>query len=300
MAVSNSFFGLRRGSTKSHTYTVFNGKQVTKDRVTEVKNPRTSKQMAQRMLLATVGALYKTLRPICDHSYEGKTYGLQSMNYFMSENLKAIQANAKADPQTWNFNAYGNANARPNPVKVSEGTLSPYPEEITAASLGAATFPISLVPTGTTMTVGAVKAFLGINANDYITFVALAVDKTAKADYNGVEQANNAKLMVVRFYMPSAADDTAVTAANFNELFEPQPLNATVQTFVAEDNGITVAAPTGMSIEAACIIKSSQGSGKWLRSTERLSLSEEAKQAYATVLASYPIANEYILNGGDF
>ena len=35
MATSKTYFGLRHGSTKSHTYSVVNGKQVTKDRVEE-------------------------------------------------------------------------------------------------------------------------------------------------------------------------------------------------------------------------------------------------------------------------
>ena len=33
MAKSSGYFGLRRGSTKSHTFSVLNGKQITKDRV---------------------------------------------------------------------------------------------------------------------------------------------------------------------------------------------------------------------------------------------------------------------------
>ena len=48
MAKSKSFFGLRRGSTKSLTFQVLDGVQITKDRVSEVKNPRSVSQMKQR------------------------------------------------------------------------------------------------------------------------------------------------------------------------------------------------------------------------------------------------------------
>ena len=38
MAISSGYYGLRKGSTKSHTYSVLNGKQITKDRVEGGKN----------------------------------------------------------------------------------------------------------------------------------------------------------------------------------------------------------------------------------------------------------------------
>ena len=50
MATSKSFFGKRRGSTKNFTFAVFNGKQVTKEKAEQVKNPRTLAQMRNRMI----------------------------------------------------------------------------------------------------------------------------------------------------------------------------------------------------------------------------------------------------------
>jgi outer membrane protein assembly factor BamA len=58
MAQSKSFFGLRRGSTKSLTFQVFEGKQVTKDRVYNVKNPQTDGQILQRMKLSPAQIFY--------------------------------------------------------------------------------------------------------------------------------------------------------------------------------------------------------------------------------------------------
>ena len=54
MAKSQTFFGLRKGSTKSLTFSVLNGQQVTKDRVIGGKNPRTESQMIQRVLMNTI------------------------------------------------------------------------------------------------------------------------------------------------------------------------------------------------------------------------------------------------------
>lgn len=87
MAKSSSFFGLRRGSTKSLTFQVVDGKQVTKDRVTDVKNPRSYAQATQRSKMAAVADAYRALSSICDHSFESVAYGPASRRQFMSLNL---------------------------------------------------------------------------------------------------------------------------------------------------------------------------------------------------------------------
>ena len=96
MARSSSFFGLRRGSTKSLTFQVVDGKQVTKDRVTYVKNPRSYAQATQRAKMATVADAYRALSSICDHSFESVAYGPASRRQFMSLNLsRAIKPEPK-------------------------------------------------------------------------------------------------------------------------------------------------------------------------------------------------------------
>ena len=89
MAKSKSFFGLRTGSTKSLTFSVYRGTQVTKDRVTHVANPRTTLQMEQRSKLPLVAAARSALRGLVDHSWEGVPYGEQSLRTFSSKNLSA-------------------------------------------------------------------------------------------------------------------------------------------------------------------------------------------------------------------
>lgn len=88
MAKSKSFFGLRRGSTKSHTFSVLDGQQITKERVTSVKNPKTAGQSAQRMKLAPAQQFYGALNDVLDHSFQGVQYGEKSRQKFMSMALK--------------------------------------------------------------------------------------------------------------------------------------------------------------------------------------------------------------------
>ena len=89
MAKSKSFFGLRTGSTKSLTFQVYRGQQITKDRVYRVSNPRTEGQMTQRALIPIVAAARSALKGLVDHSFEGVAYGEASLKEFSKQNLRA-------------------------------------------------------------------------------------------------------------------------------------------------------------------------------------------------------------------
>ena len=89
MAKSKSFFGLRSGSTKSLTFQVYRGEQITKDRVYRVSNPRTDAQMTQRALIPIVAAARSALKGLVDHSFEGVAYGEASLKEFSKQNLRA-------------------------------------------------------------------------------------------------------------------------------------------------------------------------------------------------------------------
>ena len=89
MAKSKSFFGLRSGSTKSLTFQIYRGEQITKDRVYRVSNPRTEAQMTQRALIPIVAAARSALKGLVDHSFEGVPYGEASLKEFSKQNLSA-------------------------------------------------------------------------------------------------------------------------------------------------------------------------------------------------------------------
>ena len=89
MAKSKSFFGLRTGSTKSLTFQVYRGQQITKDRVYRVSNPRSEAQMTQRALIPIVAAARSALKGLIDHSFEGVPYGEASLKEFSKQNLRA-------------------------------------------------------------------------------------------------------------------------------------------------------------------------------------------------------------------
>lgn len=82
MAVSKTFFGLRSGSTKNLTFSVVDGKQVTRERVSKVKNPKTGAQSLQRMKLAPAARFYRAFESILSHSFEGYAYGNRNRQRF--------------------------------------------------------------------------------------------------------------------------------------------------------------------------------------------------------------------------
>ena len=98
MAKSKSFFGLRTGSTKSLTFSVYRGNQITKDRVTRVANPRTIAQMQQRAKVPLVAAARVALAGLVDHSFEGVPYGQASLQKFSSLNLSNGALNVASYP----------------------------------------------------------------------------------------------------------------------------------------------------------------------------------------------------------
>ena len=118
MAKSKSFFGLRTGSTKSLTFQVYRGQQITKDRVYRVSNPRTDAQMAQRALIPIVAAARSALKGLVDHSFEGVQYGEASLKEFSALNLRSGALNVVS------YSPVGYSNPGFANLIVSKGSIS--------------------------------------------------------------------------------------------------------------------------------------------------------------------------------
>ena len=174
MAKSSSFFGLRRGSTKSLTFQVVDGKQVTKDRVTYVKNPRSYAQATQRSKMAAVADAYRALSTICDHSFESVAYGPASRRQFMSLNLaRAI----KPEPKGFSL-----------PIgvglQVSKGTLEPF-NVVDFILFPAKEGVTGSYPLDATWVNSVLAQSTALQAGDELTFVSCALDSIVKTDVNG-------------------------------------------------------------------------------------------------------------------
>lgn len=287
MAKSKSFFGLRKGSTKTLTFSVLDGQQITKDRVTDVKNPRSKAQMEQRCILKTTALAYSTLKSIVDHSFEGTTYGAASQRKFMQLNTAIVRANANDTRSVIGFASYKDSTPNMGQFIISQGSLAPIPAGVMSLSFAANSLAITY--NGGVASTAALANALGVNLGDIVTLCAL-VQSSDK----------NAIFVWLRMILP--AEDAEVNAdivkfesnKRFSVAFE--------SNVVATINFDAVDKITANSAALYGVIRSQKSDMGYKRSNTTLNLSVgtvvyDAK--WSPAVLTYPQGESYILNGGD-
>lgn len=286
MAKSKSFFGLRKGSTKSHTYSVLDGQQVTKDRVYDVKNPRTEGQMKQRMLMTTVGAAYKFMKSIADHSFEGKASGMACMREFNSRNLNRFKKAASANGHVA-FNEYKDGDINPLPFILSAGSLAGFDFKLNESSQ----LEISFAPADADFTTAeGIYAAMGIKKNDLVTFCSVIGE-------GGVVN-NIFEYTAERFDVVRIVADKSGAVANPIDAFTVST-NNTDATVNAVVEGSTLKITSG-ECDFGAVIQSRKADTNWLRSSAVMVVSADLIDGVQTAnqLATYPVGTELILNNG--
>ena len=286
MAKSKGFFGIRSGSTKNFTFSELHGEQITKERVTRVKNPRTISQMRQRMLMATIGAAYSYLKAIADHSFEGKTVGQQNMSEFMRINLNKFRDAALDSNAAYAFNAYGDKLINPMRYILAKGSLPAMPYAINAKHQIALTYNVDDAST-------AEKVYdaMGIKKGDMVTFVWVVGNASL---VSGVFKYNPRQLNIVRLKA-----DKAGAVATPHDAFSYESNHADLDINVNLSAGVLTLASTEANFGA--VILSRQNAGTWLRSNATMVGNKAiiTGVSVANQLATYPIESELILNGGE-
>lgn len=286
MAQSKGFFGLRKGSTKNFTFSTLDGKQITKDRVFDVKNPRTESQMRQRMLMTTVGAAYKMLKSIADHSFEGYTSGMQCMRQFNSRNLNRFKQAAAAKGSVA-FNEYKDGDINPLPFILASGSLPGFIFSFDGES------HLQIVgekENADFATAEGIYAALGVQRNDLITFCSVIGEGSTT---NGVYSYKAERFNIVRLYCDKSGAVSkpadAFTISTNND-------QASISMSTAA-NAITI--KTGAA-DFGAVIQSRKGNSGWLRSDAVMIVAEDVISGVKTAnqLATYPVGTELILNNG--
>lgn len=286
MAKSKGFFGLRKGSTKSLTYSVLDGMQITKDRVYDVKNPRTESQMRQRMLMTTVGAAYKMLKSIADHSFEGFSSGMQCMRQFNSRNLNRFKQAAAAKGSVA-FNSYKDGDINPLPYILASGSLPGFTYKFDDTS------NLEIVgekENADFTTAEGIYAALGVQRNDLITFCTVIGEGSTS---NGVYSYIAERFNVVRLYCDKSGAVTkpadAFTISTNND-------KAAI-TMSTSANAITIKTDAA---DFGAVIQSRKNDSGWLRSDAVMIVNEDVISGVKTAnqLATYPVGTELILNNG--
>lgn len=296
MATSKSFFGKRRGSTKNFTFAVFNGKQVTKEKAEQVKNPRTLAQMRNRMILTTSSAAYAAMKEIVDHSFQGFVYGLQNMSRFQSVNNKLLRANLQAATSQFAYANYGDARVLPGAYVISEGSLTPIPTAMFACAISAANsvaFTIQPGVSAVELTANAIISALGLQVGELATLCFLA-DCGTEAGY---------KFGFIRLTV-KAAGDVQLTAQNLTEYFTIESNAPVAITSVADGTAVITATIDGVQADGGLCygcIHSANENGTWKRSDTTMTIADGTvlEPTATQAIATYPVGGSRILNDGE-
>ena len=286
MAQSKGFFGLRKGSTKSLTFSTLDGKQITKDRVYDVKNPRTESQMRQRMLMTTVGAAYKMLKSIADHSFEGYSSGMQCMRQFNSRNLNRFKQAAAAKGSVA-FNEYKDGDINPLPFILASGSLPGFIFSFDGES------NLQIVgekENADFATAEGIYAALGVQRNDLITFCTVIGEGTT---LNGVYSYKAERFNIVRLYC-----DKSGAVSKPADAFTISTNNDQASVAMSTSgNAITI--KTGEA-DFGAVIQSRKNDSGWLRSDAVMIVNDTVIAGVKTAnqLDTYPVGTELILNNG--
>jgi hypothetical protein len=299
MAQSKSFFGLRRGSTKSLTFSVFNGKQVTKDRVDTVKNPRSELQMIQRMFFGTTCRAYSAMKQIVDHSFEGYSYGLKNMMHFASINekrLKALEADPAKDPV---FNSYQSTVLAANPYIIAQGSATPISKSISVALVNNAITTVLTPAEMQALTANNILAAYGFGVGELMTICFIWQDFNGEANFDFIRVTS------------LKAGDVALTAANLAEYFLIESSHSGLSVTISNEGTeqqpdwriVISCAEANIENEGSVfvgVIHSVKTDGGWLRSNTTLAGADSfGGSLYDDALATYPVGQSYVLNGGD-
>lgn len=286
MAKSKGFFGIRTGSTKNFTFSELHGEQITKERVSKVKNPRTISQMRQRMLMATIGAAYSYLKAIADHSFEGKTVGQQCMSEFMRLNLNKFRDAAQDSNAAYAMNAYGDKLINPMRYILAKGSLPALPYVANTSNQIELSYNVEDVST-------AEKVYdaMGIKKGDMLTFCWVIGNASLVA---GVFKYTPIQFNIVRL----KADKSGAVATPHDAFsFESNHTDLDINIVFSEK----VLKLTTSLANFGAVIQSRQNAGTWLRSDATMvgNKSIIAGVSVGNQLATYPIDSELILNGGE-
>ena len=122
--------GYARGKVGDLVFSRSNGKQITRARASQVRNPQTESQMIQRIILNTVAQAYSKFINITDHSFEGVNGAQKSMSYFMRRNMDNLRTRLQNDisdgydlGSIYAFTPVGSNEYSANEYIMSKGTL---------------------------------------------------------------------------------------------------------------------------------------------------------------------------------
>ena len=286
MAQSKSFFGLRKGSTKSLTFQVLNGKQITKDRVYNVKNPQTLAQMQQRALMATVVTAYSSMKTICDHSFQGVEVGAKTMGEFLKTNIAELKNRI---PEI-NLTEYKTGVFATNKYIVSKGTLT----SLIHSNEDGKHYFANGKAWDENLTYAKLAENIGLKKDGMLTVMLVSggVLYWVRLKFTEDILASSKKLaketVLVTDMQSIDANSVEGNAIELAEIIKIGEDGQTMQSIIVDAE----------VEESVALIKSIKEENVWKRSTEKMWFGTDTYD-YSSNLSTYPVNTSLLLNGGN-
>lgn len=297
--------GFSRGSVGDLTFYRRNSQQVTRARARVVKNPKTLQQQMQRAIMRTSVEAYKVLKEICDHSWEGVSYGANSYAEFQRQNMAMLRRlAAEGGENTKSFIPSGFNGLTAMPWVLSKGSISWY--GIAPSLDGLRIIFNGNVPSGTTIAAATYEQFantLGLQVGDQITIIFAPKRKD-------IDESTCAELIVCRVILAPSTGDPAET-----QMFDAQgriinanPLNenTSLLTFAIDSetrNFDLLFASDEQDdpvVGVAVIASRKNAAGAWLRSSASLVFDESQQEGGYTLRQASMVVNTEIVTPSDW
>ena len=254
--------------------------QVVRSLAEQVSNPRTESQMFGRMVMSTVMQAVSALQPIIDHSFDGLPKGQPCISEFIRQNYALIKADATdnhASGNEFGLNKYQEKGIKLGAYVISNGKVA---RSINAdASAG----QLDIVVPANANTVGDMLNNLGIDADGFITIVAIA-------NYKAVLYA---RLSVKN----GVALTTPITSEALTSLFEVESNTSASLRFA--ENTLTLSVGITGSSWASDYIISKKEDGAFIHSKATLVVAGDPTFTSDVALPTYPTGTQQFLNGGE-
>lgn len=278
--------------------------------IVKPKNPKTSGQLAQRMIFATATAAYSKMKAICDHSWEGVQYGSKSQQVFMKNALQMLRQ--RAADNRGDFLPKGINVLIPNPYQISRGSLSSVLNvEYTADGTTHLGIVPSVIDEKKIITIREACNAWGIDRGDQMTFIFLTWTEDPEKALATVDQYSfyPHNLQYVRMTIKADAQDGDVFYNCTNNEFGTaviveNPYGLAIE-FFEETNKLNIYSED-FDVDGQAVIRSKRSGDQWLRSTETLFVHTGPEARFLPVLSTWSgnttainFESPYILNNAE-
>lgn len=296
--------------------------QIVRSMPEEVANPQSLTQMQQRMILATVAAAFKLLKPIINHSFDGVTAGIASISAFRKMNfplLRDFVLNDADDGYQFSLNewqeraALCGAYVVANGAKRFKSAIGGYWQIEPGTSDVMLDLTVDVPVTNHNVLLGDFKNAWQVGPDGLVTVVGIVAtgEHTSRLGYYQLRfKPNLADDMVIATFPDSGDEPTSVvTISDIFKVDANLDIYQRIQCYLHDDD---VTASFGVRLEGVLDDYFQGGAfgliGAWktakgyVHNYARLDCSLTGSAHYrdnAQVLATYPVGQSPFLDGGD-